>query len=419
MKIRDNPMVNTMLTLKGNARACIYTEPLWGIPYNLYAPYAAVYMRELGLTPSMIGLVASISLIVQFIFSLLSGVLTDKLGRRKCTLIFDIISWSIPMLIWAFAQNFYWFAIAAAFNGVWRVTVNSWGCLLVEDTPQEKIVSVFSLMYIAGLISAFFSPIAAYFVGVHDVVPTVRVLYGITFVMMTAKFLILFVYSKETQMGEKRLAATKNTSSLKLLWECKGVFLEMLKSKRLLITIAIMAVFQVIGTVNGNFWPLLVTSKLGIHEANLYIFSIVRSLIMLGCYFTIIPRISHIYIKKPMLTGWIMLIASQGILITLMQSNYIWAFLTVSIILEAFAIAILNPLIDSMLYIHVNPEERARILGMVYASVQLIAFAFPTLIGLLADIDMRLPFYINLLLFFVGIFLTYTIWSVVKKEDKL
>ena len=48
-KIRSNHMIHTLVTLKGNARACTWTEPLWGIPNNLYLPYVTLYMTALGL----------------------------------------------------------------------------------------------------------------------------------------------------------------------------------------------------------------------------------------------------------------------------------------------------------------------------------------------------------------------------------
>ena len=37
----ENPLISTLKNLRGNPRACVYTEPLWGIPYNLFAPYAS------------------------------------------------------------------------------------------------------------------------------------------------------------------------------------------------------------------------------------------------------------------------------------------------------------------------------------------------------------------------------------------
>lgn len=41
-----NEMINYFVTLKGNPKACVMTEPLWFIPYSLYAPFATLYMSK-------------------------------------------------------------------------------------------------------------------------------------------------------------------------------------------------------------------------------------------------------------------------------------------------------------------------------------------------------------------------------------
>ena len=117
-------------------------------------------MLALGLTDIQIGLLASIGLVFQVVTALLSGAITDKLGRKRATLIFDILSWSVPTFIWAIAQNFTYFLIAAIINSVWRVTMNSWSCLLVEDTEPDLLVDVYSWIYISGQVVAFFAPLA-------------------------------------------------------------------------------------------------------------------------------------------------------------------------------------------------------------------------------------------------------------------
>ena len=97
------------MRLEGNARACVMVEPLFIIPHNLFITYTSVYMVALGCTDKQIGLIASVSLIFQMFFSIIGGYVTDKLGRKRTSLIFDLISWCIPTLIWAVAQNFYFF----------------------------------------------------------------------------------------------------------------------------------------------------------------------------------------------------------------------------------------------------------------------------------------------------------------------
>ena len=60
-RIAAHPVIDTLIHITGNPRAALWTEPLWGIPYNLYMPFVAVYMAALGLTPTQIGLVSTVS----------------------------------------------------------------------------------------------------------------------------------------------------------------------------------------------------------------------------------------------------------------------------------------------------------------------------------------------------------------------
>ena len=106
-----NYMLRTLFTFKGNARACLWPEPLWGIPYNLYLPYVSLFMTAMGLSPAEIGYITSINMVSQVIFATLSGVLCDKLGRRMTTLVFDTLSWSVPEFLWMLSQDFRWFAL--------------------------------------------------------------------------------------------------------------------------------------------------------------------------------------------------------------------------------------------------------------------------------------------------------------------
>lgn len=103
--------LDTFKSFKGNARGCLIVEPLWGIPYNLYVPYVSVYMVALGCTEQQIGIIASVSLFFQVFFSFISGYITDRLGRKRTSLIFDILGWSVAVLIWAVAGIFIIFCL--------------------------------------------------------------------------------------------------------------------------------------------------------------------------------------------------------------------------------------------------------------------------------------------------------------------
>ena len=95
-KIKQHVLVQTFCELKGNPKWSICTEPLWFIPYSLFSPFQPLYMRKLGLSSVEIGTTLTIGFLLQMVFGLLGGVITDKMGRRKATVIYDTISWTIP-----------------------------------------------------------------------------------------------------------------------------------------------------------------------------------------------------------------------------------------------------------------------------------------------------------------------------------
>nr|AGS53749.1 major facilitator superfamily MFS_1 [uncultured bacterium contig00076] len=134
----SDSLFSTFIKLRGNPRACVYTEPLWGLSMNLCIPYLSVYMLAIGLSDTRVGFIVTINLLSQMLFSFLSGPITDKMGRRKATAVFDVLAWCIPALIWWRAENFWFFLVAALLNGTNGVTFNSWACLLVEDAEKSR-----------------------------------------------------------------------------------------------------------------------------------------------------------------------------------------------------------------------------------------------------------------------------------------
>lgn len=163
--LRRNALLAALFDLKGNARYCLVLEPLWGIPTTLYLPLVAKYMAALGLSELQIGVVLTVNLLSQMAAAAISGAVTDRLGRRRTTMLVDFLAWSLPCLLWMMAHNFTWFLVAALFNGLWRVTENSWSLLMVEDAPRDKLVSIYALSTVAGLLAGFVSPLTSLLVG--------------------------------------------------------------------------------------------------------------------------------------------------------------------------------------------------------------------------------------------------------------
>jgi DHA1 family tetracycline resistance protein-like MFS transporter len=397
-------LIATLKNLRGNARGCVYTEPLWGIPYNLYIPYVSIYMRSLGMADHQIGLIISIGMAFQIVAALMSGVITDKLGRKRTTLIFDFFAWTIPTLIWAISQNFNYFLIAAIINSMWRITMNSWTCLLVEDTDQNQLISIYSWIYISGLLAAFFAPLAGVLIGTFSLVPTMRGLFVFAAIMMTTKFIVMNFLVKETRQGVVRMQETKNQSILLVLSEYRGVFKDLLRTQRTLLTIGIMLVVSICGMVSNTFWSLLVTEKVLIPAQNLALFPFLRSGVMLLFFLFIIPRLGGLHFRQPMLIGIVGYLISLFLLIIAPEKSYL--ILIISVLVEACSLAMVSPFLDKMLVVTVDAQERARIMAIMYVIVIVLTAPFGWIVGNLSEINRILPFILSMVLFAIGALLT-------------
>lgn len=401
----NHPLIHTLKNLRGNARGCVYTEPLWGIPFNLYSPYVSVYMLALGLTDAQIGLIASIGLMFQVFWTMMGGAITDKLGRKRTTLIFDIISWSIPCLIWAVAQNVYYFLAGAIVNAVWRVTSNSWQCLLVEDTDPDLLVDVWSWIYIAGLLAAFVSPLTGILIDAFSLVPTMRGLYLLAFGMMTTKFITMNALVTETQQGLARMEETRDQPLFAVLREYPAVFQQILRAPATLMTMGLMLVLGISRTINATFWSILVTEKLQIPDHHLALYPFAKSITMLLFFFLAMPRLRRMDVRKPMLAGYVGLLASQVLLISVPEKSYL--LLLLATVLEACSVPMASTLLDKLIVVTVDAQERARIMAILYVIVILLTSPFGWIAGQLSEVNRRLPFALNIAFFGAGVLLTY------------
>lgn len=415
-------MIKTLLGLRGNGRASVYTEPMWGLSMMLVLPYASVFMLALGVHDAQIGLLATISMLSQVVFGLLSGVITDKLGRRRTTALFDVIAWAIPCLVWAFAQNFWWFLVASIINGAWQVTQNSWDCLLVEDVDRAEIPKVYSLVKVAAEFSALFAPIAALLVADLGLELAVRILYLNAFLIMSVKIWLLYRFTTETATGRLRMQQTRGVSIWRSLREYRGVLPLILRSKGTIFSLVIAALVGAVTLVNGTFWQVVINQRLGVPDALLPFFPMVRSLLSVLFFFTLIPRLTHArHLKGPTLIGFGVYLAGQLLLVAIpapggaaVASTYL--LLAGCLLLDAFGAGILFMLAESLVALHVDRDERSRVMAIQRTAVMLVTAPFGWISGWLSGMDRNWPFLLTSALLVLGLVVAGRFWVTTHEE---
>lgn len=412
-KLKKHQLLRTLFELRGNPRACVYTEPMWGLSMNLCLPYASVYMLAFGMSDVQVGIVTSVYMFSQMICSFLSGAIIDKLGRRKSTMVFDFIAWSLPCIIWASSQGLWFFVVAALLNGTMKITTVSWDCLLVEDAPKDKITQIYSWVIIAGNLSALFAPIASVLVAQLTLVPAIRILYINAFVIMTAKLLILYKFSTETAVGKIRREVSRNLSWSEMLSGYKSAIQRIRTSRGTIFAIVVSILVEIVGMLGTTFWQIIASRRIGVPDELLPIFPMVRSILSILLFFTVITHIKQSKLKWPLYGGFLSSIVGCILLISITGTGVMgYVILSVSLVFDALGTAVLNTLRESLVAIYADSTKRSGIMALLQTAVMLVSVPFGYIGGLLSDISRILPFVLSIGLLMLGILATAAFYHI-------
>jgi len=385
--------IHTLLILrsfKGNTRACLIAEPLWGIPFYLYIAYASLYMRALGLSAQQIGIGATVGLACEMIFASMGGIITDRLGRRRTTLIFDMIGWSIPSLIWAFASSYEHFLAAAVINAIYKIVVSSWSCLLVEDTPRRRRVHAYTWMFMAGTIAGFFAPLAGLIVDRAGLVPAVRGLYLFAFVSMTGMFILRNHLVRETKIGYQKMREAKAGRYRAVVAEYRVVFAVLRRNPSIITAFLVVMLGNIQLYYNRYFLSILLKEAIKFPIALISLAPALASVGKMVVSVFVLPMLSRLQPGKAIRYGFVVSAAGLALLAAAPASGILVAL--VGVILEAAGYAIIAPFAESMLANAIVDEHRAKTVSLFHAISNGISSPFGYLGGVLTAISPRYTF---------------------------
>jgi len=364
-------------------------------------------MLSLGLSDSQIGFVATVYMLSQVLFAFLSGPITDKMGRRKATAVFDFIAWSIPCIIWWRAVSFEYFLAAAVLNGAMRVTTCSWECLLVEDAESSQITGLYSLIVAIGQIGGLVAPISSILISRFTLIPAMRILYVNAFTLMTLKIVILYIFSHETKRGMIRLGETRGQSILSLAAGYGGIVKLIFKSPGTLFALAVTILSGIVLMLNSTFWQIIVNRKLLVSESLLPFFTTLKSVVAIIFLFLLAPRLSKGFFKTALLLSFAFYFFGQALLILTPSTGTIRYFtICLSLVFDSFGSCSLFMFASSLVALNANPEERARVMAVLQMITMAVSAPFGWIGGMLSEISRALPFVLNLFLLAAGFGIT-------------
>ncbi|OOC63888.1 MFS transporter [Paenibacillus ihbetae] len=376
--------------LTGNARGCLVYEPLFLIPYSMFATYSSIFMYQLGVTETGIGWITSIGLFVQVLSSFLSGYLTDRMGRKRALLYFDVLSWSIATLLWAVSQNFWFFVIAAIVNGFQKVPHTAFYCLLVEDTAPKERTYVFTLLQLISVVGGLFAPIGGLLVHYFSLVPGVRIMFVLACILMTIQFIGRHYATRETEIGYRKMRETKSMSLREGMVDYISVMKGMLKSPLLLIIFGVYILFNFQMTVKTTYVSIFMVEYLHLGSGLISVFPAFSSIIMLMFMRWIMPRISESKVNRTMVWGFIISVLANVVLVIAPEGDLV--VLSVSTIIAAVGTMMTYPYLETAVANAIDDDNRAKIFALLQVLILIVITPSGVIGGWAYGIDPRIPF---------------------------
>ncbi len=390
--------------LQGNSRGCLAFEPFFLIPYSMVMTYATLYMYELGVTETAIGWITTLSLIVQVISSFLSGYLTDRLGRKRAVLYFDLLSWTLATIVWAVSQNVWFFVLAAILNGLQRVPSTAFYCLVVEDTRPSDRTYVFTLLQIISVIGGLFAPLGGLLVYSYGLVDGTRIMYWIAAISMTFQFIGRHLTTKETEMGYRKMQETRDLGLGKSLLDYAGAIREITASHSLLLIFGVYVLFNFQTTLKTTYLSLYMADYLHIDNDLISLVPAVSSIVMLVVLWLLTPRIPEQAMYKSMMAGFGLSVISNVMLVVGPITELAWVAL--STVIAAVGMMISSPYLEAAVANAIDDNKRAKIFSMLSVLILLITSPAGIIGGWAYTFDPRIPIWLMIIAFALACVLT-------------
>ncbi len=360
---------NSFKMLKGNTKTSVVCEPLFGIPFVLFSFYLSLYMKELGVTDQQLGYIISLGYIAGIFLSLISGAVTDRLGRKRTTLIFDIISWPLTLVIYLVSNSFALFALATITNNFGKIVGVSWNLMIIEDADNEQRVSAFNILNIINISTGIIIPLAGLLVNAYGVVISERVFLIYAAVSMGVMIIVRNRFYKETSVGQRIIDERKTNPATRiklknlLPFKSTGVFKGNPKAVIAAVVYVLFFIYIPLGTFNSLFFAPFMTEVLGLEKSSISILGGVYSGVMLVIFVFLIPRISKLNNTRNMQLGFLIQAIMLVLLILIPTGSMISAILCIGAYAAGFGLS--RPFIDSMFAEISEGDERAGIYSLI------------------------------------------------------
>lgn len=346
------------------------------------SPVAVFFYQQRGLNYFQILALESVLVLFIFLFEIPTGLFADKFGRKKSIVVGTLLL-ALEPLIFLFADNFVWFAIAFAIAGI-GITFHSGSIealiydYLKSNNKENQMKKAMGSFGSASLVAMVVAPIIGSYFAKDLFMPQFIFLILMTIGAMLIGF-ILSLSIKDTKQKE-----VEEDNPISLIKD--GA--KLIRKNKSLLHIILLSMFAspFLFTLNYLYQPYFQNS--GVNTA---IFGTIFAIALLLA--ALLQKYAYKFEEKIGMK-WTVFFATilPGILYVIMAFTFhpIWAILL--FVMIRATIGLQEPLFSDYKNLHIPSKSRATILSLISMIVSLYLVGMRLIIGKLADINLSYSF---------------------------
>jgi MFS family permease len=187
-----------MSFVKGNLLTLILSWVLMQFAFSLVYPFESPYVRELGASPLVLGLMGSLGAALLCIVSIPGAYIADRYGRKQ---IIVIMTYGVALsyLFYAFAPSWHYILVGIIIGNICFIYQPALQAIQADSIPPQRRGIGFAASHVIPSIATIPSPaIGGFLVENYGLVPGMRIAFGIVVIAMLSAAILRMLFLKET-----------------------------------------------------------------------------------------------------------------------------------------------------------------------------------------------------------------------------
>ena len=376
--------------LRGNLLVLMASYMVFGFTSGLFSPFRSPYIRELGASPLVLGLMTSAGYVILALVRIPGAFIADRYGRRKVIVVFTFGA-ALSYAFYVFAWDWRVILVAVVVSSLSHIYQPALEAIEADSLPPGRRGLGYSLIWVMPGVPAFLGPVVSgYLVERYGLVPGMRVVYAVVLVCVLAVAGIRWRYLEETageeeELGRRELAASlrESVGSIREAWRGMGAEIRYVTLVYLLMSLE----FPLFST----FYSLYAYDVVGVTGLEWGLISTIGSVALILVGYPAGKIVDRIGRRRSMVLAYLL---STPTLLGFMAARGFTQMAVVNVVFQvstAFFFPALNALRADM----VPRQKRGRIMGLMGTMRSLAMVPAATVFGYLYEVNKAYPYMIG------------------------